>query len=52
MEVEWATGMRLQLHRGEERFFSLPIPLKQDLRPYEYHHILAADVHRGWFIRD
>lgn len=28
------------------------VPLKQDLRPQEYHHILAADVRCGWFIGD
>lgn len=31
---------------------SLPFPLKQDLWPYEYHHILATHVHHGWFIWD
>lgn len=33
-------------------FLSLPFALKQDLWPYEYHHILATHVHHGWFILD
>lgn len=36
--------------QGRVGFFFLLVPLKQDLWPCEYHHILAADVHCGWFI--